>query len=265
VAPGTPTTLNFDADINPQSVELDPQGRIKLLSVAARAITLTPVAELSAAVALRVRFADACSALEPELSLRTDAAEVDAQVTVYRDARAAELMLAQVAELEARTTACEKEVAGLRERGGATGPASLVVSGQVDGQGVKAADVDCQAGANTGRLLCDDGQRLLANTWVVVSARLVNPRGQPEWKPGGAWLVSESRRERIPARVVVLEPEALAPESAGMLAVEFARPPLRPGEVYRVEVQETEGSRHLSIPGVTMDDAKKPVEKGHGQ
>jgi len=260
VAPGIPTTLNFVADIDPRSVELTPQGHIQVLSVAARAITLTPVAALGTTVTLRLRFAEACSALEPEFALRTDAEEVDAQVTVYRDARAPELLLAQVAELEARATTCEGEVTALRERGAATGPAFLVVSGQLDAKGVQVADVSCNEGGG----VCEEGKRLLATKWVVVSAQLQNPPGQPVWKPGGAWLVSESRRERIPARVVALESKALAPESTAMFAVEFARPPWRPGELYRVEVQESGGSRHLSIRGVTVDEATKPGEKGHG-
>ena len=264
VAPGIPTTLNFDADIHPRSVELEPPGRIKLLSVAARAITLMPGAELGEAVALRVRFADACSALEPAFSLRTDAAAVDAQVMAYRDARAAELLLAQVAEMEARTAACEGEVAALRERGGATGPASWVLSGQIVGSGVQGAAVGCKAGTRAGGVTCESARRYLAKTWVVVSMRLVNPPGQLAWKPGKAWLVSESHRERTPARVVALEPEALAPDAAGTLAVEFARPPERPGEVYRVEVREAEGTRHLSVSGVTVDDAVEPARKEHG-
>ena len=264
VTPGIPTTLNFDADINPLSVALGDEGRIKLLSVAARAITLMPRSEVGEAVALRVRFADACSALEPEFSLRTDAAAVDAQVTAYRDARAPELLLAQVGELEARTSACEAEVAALRERGRATGPASLVVSGQIGGNGVQVVSMDCPQGASAGGVTCESAQYILADTWVVVSMLLVNPLGQPAWKPGKAWLVSESHRERTPARVVALEPEALAPDGARTLAVEFARPPKRPGEVYRVEVREAEGSRHLSVSGLTVDDAAKPARKEHG-
>ncbi|HZI08820.1 MAG TPA: DUF2381 family protein, partial [Myxococcus sp.] len=252
VTPGIPTTLNFDADINPLSVALGDEGRIKLLSVAARAITLMPGSEVGDAVALRVRFADACSALQPEFSLRTDAAAVDAQVTAYRDARAPELLLAQVGELEARTSACEAEVAVLRERGRATGPASLVLSGQLgETGGVQIVPLTCQLGASAGGVTCEVARRYLADTWVVVSVPLRNPQGQPAWRPGRAWLVSESYRERIPARVVALDSEALAPESAVTLAVEFARPPERPGEVYRVEVQEAEGTRHLSFSGVT--------------
>jgi len=141
VAPRIPTTLNFDADINPLSVALGDEGRIKLLSVAARAITLTPGSAVDKAVSLRVRFVDACSAVEPVFSLRTDAAEVDAQVTTYRDARAPELLLAQVGELEARAAACEAEVAALRERGMATGPASWVLSGQISERGVQVASL----------------------------------------------------------------------------------------------------------------------------
>jgi len=264
VAPGIPTTLNFDADIHPPSVELEPPGRIKLLSVAARAITLMPGAELGEAVALRVRFADACSTLEPAFSLRTDAAAVDAQVMAYRDARAAELLLAQVAEWEARTAACEGEVAALRERGGATSPASWVLSGQMGNRGVQVAEVECKADTRAGGVTCAAALRYLAKTWVVVSMPLRNPPGQPVWKPGKAWFVSESSGERIPARVVALAPEALAPESAGTLAVEFARPATRPGEVYRVEVREAEGTRHLSVSGVTVDVAVEPARKEHG-
>ncbi|MCP3136895.1 DUF2381 family protein [Pyxidicoccus sp. QH1ED-7-1] len=264
VAPGIPITLNFDADIDTQKVELDDSGSVNLLAVSVRSLTLMPVAELGKAVALRVRFVDACSALEPVFSLRTDAAEVDAQVTTYRDARAPELLLAQVGELEARTAACDAEVAALRERGGATGPASWVLSGQIGESGVKVAPLKCPRGASAGGVECGPSRRILADTWVVVSVPLRNPPGRPVWKPGKAWLVNESRRERISARVVALEPEALAPESEGTLAVEFARPPERPGEVYRVEVREAEGSRHLSVPGVTVDDALKPAQKEHG-
>ena len=256
VAPGVPTTLNFDADIVPLSVTLD-AGRVKLLSVAARAITLTPVAELDEAMTLRVRFADACLALEPSFSLRTDAAEVDTQVTAYRDARAPELLLAQVAELEARTAAYAAEVAALRERSRTTGPASLVLSGQLGARGVQMIHAYCETGTSEGGLECDTARGFLAETWVVVSATLRNPPGQPVWKPGKAWLVGQSNRERIAARVMDLEPEALAPEAAGTIAVEFALPPARTGGVYRLEVREAEGTRHLSILGVTVDDAPK--------
>lgn len=264
VAPGIPTTLNFDADVDPRRVELDAPERIKLLAVAPRAITLMPVAELGDAVTLRVRFADACLALEPDFSLRGDAAEVDAQVTTYRDERAPELLLAQVAELEARTATCEAEVAALRERGRGTGPASLVLSGQLGSDGVQVTRGLCVKDTRAGGMTCVEASRFLAEAWLVVSVTLRNPPGQPVWKPGRAWLVSEVRREYVPARVVVLAPEALAPESSGRLVVEFGRPPQRPGESYRVEVEDAAGTRYLLLEGVTVDDANQAGEKGHG-
>ena len=253
VAPDIPTTLNFDADIDMRSVALGDEGRIKLMSVAARAITLMPIAELGATVELRARFADACVALEPRFSLRTDAAEVDTQVTAYRDARAPELLRAQVAELEARNTACTTEVAALRARSRATGPAALVLSGQLGPGGVQVDTIRCDAGTGADAVRCSPSHRFLSKKWVVVSATLLNPPGQPVWKPGGAWLVGESSRERIAARVVALEPEVLAPATTGRVAVEFHRPPRRPSEVYRVEVREAEGTRHLSFPHMNMD------------
>nr|WP_225936904.1 DUF2381 family protein [Myxococcus sp. RHSTA-1-4] len=260
VAPGIPTTLNFDADINPGTVELGDSGHVRVLDVGARSITLTPGTELGEAVALRVRFADACLPLEPVLSLRADAAEVDAQVTAYRDARAPEWLRAQVAELEARNATCQAELAALRERGRATSPAALVLSGQLE-KGVQVDRPRCEPAILEGGLACDTERRHLAATWVVVSVRLRNPPGQPVWRPGAAWLVSESTRERFPARMVALEPEAPAPGTEGTVALEFARPPRRPGEVFRVEAREAEGTRHLSVRGVKVQDADRPAPK----
>jgi len=261
VAPGIPTTLNFDADINPQQVAVGDPGRVTLLSVAPRSITLTPMVELDAPVTLRVRFADAALALEPNLELRADTSEVDAQVTLYWDARAPEGLLAQVAEWEARTAACEAELATLRERGRGTGPAALVLSGQLK-KGVQADALRCP-GTHAGHVACDSPRRYLAATWVVVTFRVVFPPGQPVWKAGRVWLVSEASRERFAARMVAVESEAQEHNGARTVAVEFARPPRHPGAGYRVEVQEADGARTLLLQGVTIDPEKSaPAENG---
>ncbi len=247
VAPGVPTTLNFDADIHPPSVVLEPSGSVQVLAMAARAITLMPVAELGKAVSLRVRFADACVTLEPRFSLRADAAEVDAQVTAYRTAPAPELLLAQVAELEARAAACEAEVGPLRERVRGTGPASWVISGQLDAAGVRTEGGNCEWDTGVHGMECDKAAHHLATTWMVVSMRLRLPRGQPAWKPGKAWLVSESSGERFAARGVTLASDTLGPDADATLAVEFFPPSPRLGEHYRVEVHEADGARNLSM------------------
>lgn len=262
VAPDIPTTLNFDADLDPLSVTVD-ESHVQLLSVAVRAITLLPVANLKEAVTLRVRFADASLTMEAHFSLRTDAAELDTQVMAYRDALSPALLLARVAELEARTAACEAEAVALRERGRVTDPTALVLSGQLGTEGIQVADLPDLHDISAGGLQWVKVRRFRAETWLVVSATVRNPPGQPVWKPGGAWLVGESSRERMAARVVALEPEALASEAEVTLAMEFPRPPDRPGEVYRVEAQEAEGSRHLSFH-VTVDEPQQAARKKDG-
>jgi uncharacterized protein (TIGR02268 family) len=262
VAPGIPTTLNFDADIDPRTVEVAAPGRVTLLDKGVKSITLTPVAALRDAVALRVRFADPALTLEPVFSLRTDPKEVDAQVTAYRDARAPELLRAQVAELEARCAACEAQLAALRERTPPTGPAALVLSGVLGESGVSVNLANhCETGPGAGGVACHDARRFRAEKWVVVAMGVQNAPGGPEWKPGGAWLVNDASGERFAARVVAMAPAVLAPGTAGRVVVEFAKPPDSLGKVVRMEVQEAAGARHLSISGVTWEKAAKPAEK----
>jgi uncharacterized protein (TIGR02268 family) len=260
VAPGIPTTLNFDADIDPRKVELGDSGRVKVLEKGPRALTLTPVAPLREAVALRVRFADPALTLEPVFSLRTDPDEVDAQVMVYRDARAPELLRAQVAGLEARCAACEARLAALRERPPPTGPASLVLAGVLGKGSVSRFKATCAAGPHSAGKFCRAVWGVLTEEWVVVSFEVNNPPEGPEWRPGGAWLVHEASGERFAARVVAMEPEALAPGAKGRVVVEFATPPPSMGRVARVEVREAAGARHLSASGVTLLGAEKPAE-----
>ncbi|QSQ23698.1 DUF2381 family protein [Pyxidicoccus parkwayensis] len=259
VAPGIPTTLNFEADIDVQSVVLGATERVRLLAVAPRAITLVSVAELDAGVALHARFAEACLPSEPGFILRADAEEVDAQVTVYRDARAPELLRAQAAEWEARATTCESELATLRERGGVS-LAALVLSGELDGRGVRVDSLQCEGGFRASGLECYGVMRFLSVVRVVVFIRLLNAPGHPVWRRGRAWLVSESSGERFEARVVALEPAAFAPGADGTLVLEFPRPPVDAGADFRLEAQDAEGTRHLSIAHVTMDALAEPAQ-----
>nr|WP_246357052.1 DUF2381 family protein [Pyxidicoccus fallax] len=263
VAPGVPTTLNFDADLDPRSVALDDSVRVKLLSVAARAITLVPSTELDGPVTLRARFADAGLTLAPIFSLRADPAEVDAQVMLYRDTRTPELLLARMAELEARAAACEAELAARRDGASATGPAAMVLAGKLE-TGVRAKKGMCVTHAGTGALACEETWSYLAKEWVVVTIRLRNRSDQPAWKPGRLWLVGESNLERIEARAVSMAAEALEPGSTGTLAVEFPPPPQSPRQAWLLELQESDGARPSPIALITFDiaDASAPKKDG---
>jgi len=110
LAPGIPTTLNFDADINPQKAALDAPARVRLLGIAERSVTLLAEGDLGEGVTLRVPFLNEPTRAEPVFQLVTDANVADTQVMVYRSANAPELMQARLTELEARSAACEAEL-----------------------------------------------------------------------------------------------------------------------------------------------------------
>ena len=89
------------------------------------------VGNLGEGVDLRVPFLNEPALAEPVFQLVTATDVADAQVMVYRSANAPELMQARLAELEARSAACEAELSTQRARDKAMGPAGWVLSGQV--------------------------------------------------------------------------------------------------------------------------------------
>jgi len=124
VAPNIPTTLTFDAEINTQAVKDHAPARVRLLSISENSVTLLAKEDLGDGVTLHVPFLNEPALAEPEFQLVTATDVADSQVMVYRSANAPELMRAQVAELEARSAACEAQLSAERERSKATGPAA---------------------------------------------------------------------------------------------------------------------------------------------
>jgi len=253
LAPGIPTTLNFDADINPQKVALDAPARVRLLGIAERSVTLLAEGDLGEGVTLRVPFLNEPTRAEPVFQLVTDANVADTQVMVYRSANAPELMQARLTELEARSAACEAELSTQRERSKATGPAGWVLSGQVDKGGVEFAPLKRWSDTGTAGMRATEGRRFLADAWVVLEVEVENGSGQP-WRPGRAWLESASTGSRVEARTVGMAPEVLAPGETGRVVVEFGGQPGREGEGFGLVVQGAEGGGALSGTGVAIQD-----------
>ena len=255
VAPGIPTTLTFDAEINTQSVKDNAPGRVRLLGVSEHSITLMAEGELGEGVTLRVPFLNEPTLAEPVFHLVTDAAAADGQVMVYRSANAPELMRARLAELEARSAACEAELSNQRAHGKAMGPAGWVLSGQVGDKGVSVDELkrwsdSGTAGVQTLRVL-----RFQAAAWVVLAVDVQNDSGQP-WRPGQAWL-ERATGSRVEARTVSMAPEVLAPGERARVVVEFGGKPQREGEVFGLVVQDADGARPLSGTGVVFEAEKQ--------
>lgn len=253
IAPGIPATLTFDAEINPEKVRLDAPAPIKLLAIAENAVTLVAEGDLGAGATLRVPFLNAPTLGEPAFQLVTASDVADAQVMVYRSADAPELMRAQVAELEARSAACEAQLSTERERSKATGPAAWVLSRQVDAAGVRVAELKRLSDVGTAGLKATSVRRFRADTWAVLEVALTNTSGQP-WRPGRAWLESASTGRRVNARTVSMSPEVLAPGEPGRMVVEFERRPENEGEVFRLVVEDADGARPLTVAGVVVQD-----------
>jgi len=257
VAPGIPTTLTFDAEINQQAVRRDAPARVRLLSSGDRSVTLVTEGELGEGVTLRVPFLNEPTLAEPVFQLVTDVEVMDSQVMVYRSANAPELMQARLTELEARSAACEAELSTQRERGKAMGPAGWVLSGQAGKTGVRVDELKRWSDKGTAGVTAPRVRRFRADAWVVLAVEVENESVQP-WRPGRAWLESATG-SHVQARTVGMAPEVLAPGEAGRVVVEFATPRKRPGEVFGLVVQDANGARPLSGTGVVIED--KPQEK----
>jgi len=255
LAPGIPATLNFDAEINPQTVKVGDPARVKLLGIAERSVTLMAEGDLGEGVTLRVPFLNEPAPAEPVFQLITDTVVADSQVMVFRSANAPELMQARLTELEARSAACEVELSAQRERGKATGPAGWVLSEQVGDGGIRVANLKRWSDSGTAGVKAASVRRFLADEWVVLAVEVQNGSGQP-WRPGRAWLESPSTG-RIEARAVGMAAEVLAPGETGRMAVEFGWKPGREGEVFGLVVQDADGARPLSGTGMVIEDKKR--------
>ncbi|MFP2909264.1 DUF2381 family protein [Pyxidicoccus sp. 3LFB2] len=252
VAPGTITTLAFDANLDRQSVEMD-RTRFALVDVGERTINLEPVAELTGGVGFRVRFADAVRLGVVVFSLATHPSEVDSQVRVFREVRTPEALQAQVAALEARCSACESELAAQRERARASGPAGMVIAKHLGTKGVSAVRLQSKSSAGAGGLRAGFVRRYLSEEWVVLEVEVENLSSH-QWRAETAWVERESDGRRFEARTVVMAPEALLPGGAGLVAVEFSGPPGQPGEPFRLVMLVPDGNRAMSITGVLLRD-----------
>jgi uncharacterized protein (TIGR02268 family) len=253
LALGIPATLTFDAVINPQKVRLDAPARVTLLGISERSVTLLAEAELGEGVTLRVPFLMEPSLAEPAFQLVTASDVADAQVMVYRSATAPELMQARLTELEARSAACEAQLATECERSKAAGPAAWVLSRQVDDEGVRVAELKPLSNMSTAGIRAQRVRRFLAKAWAVLQVEVWNRSAQP-WRPGRAWLESASTGSRVAARTVRMAPEVLAPEGNARVVVEFEGKPGSEGEVFRLVVEDADGARPLSVAGVVMKD-----------
>jgi uncharacterized protein (TIGR02268 family) len=229
-APEVTTVVLFDAEIRPDTLEVD-RARVKILGIGPRFILLQPVVELGSdeRVFLRVLYVDGRELAQAVLVLVTAPLEVDTRIEVVRPTRS--------------TSACQVEVAAANARCAALSPTRLVREGWLGEHGVSARLLSCEEAPLDAEVSCINGMAFSADRWtllrVEIEARKKGTRTRP-WRPRGAILRDARTHAQWQAHAVEAEPAELTPGQGGRVFVEFAAP-LDTTREYTLELSDVEG------------------------
>lgn len=256
VAPRVRTYIVLDAPIRPDSVRLEGDGtRVRLVAVDNNLVAVEGLTELGADGAmLRAEYVDGNAPGVLSLSLVSDPAQVDKEVTVKRRPQSSVELEAELNETRARERAKDAELASLRVRCEASGPLGFILSGLLD-DGYKRTPIQAQgeeggaSGFSVGR-----GNAFAAPRWVVLTVLVTNGLGQAPWSPApeGVSLTSAKTRQPVKVRAVRLEGPALSAGETGFVGIEAEPPPKAAGDVFRLEVRDATG-RGFVLPDVKIE------------
>ena len=229
------TTLVFNAPIDRASVELEGRAtRFRLVDVGERTLYLEPIVAPGDGerLGLRVRYKDGASPASAAFALVSHPTAVDTRVDVVRSRRTPEVLEMALAQCEAG------------------GPASLVLAGLLDQDGVRAQRIktigDIQSGMSPMK-----GTGYRASSWALVSVLVHNLPGQMPWTVGEARL---TRADGTPVKVrsVRMDRPQLAPGETGLVVAETEAPYWTAGEAFRLELRENGSGRHVVIDKVEL-------------
>jgi uncharacterized protein (TIGR02268 family) len=234
VAAGIATTLVFDAPIDRASVEVEGRAtRFRLVDPGERTLFLEPLVAPrdGERLVVRVRYKDGVFPAYATFALVSHPAQVDTRVDVVRHQRTPEMLEVALAQCEA------------------AGPTRLVLSGQLDRNGVQAKEflVKPPPGNKSG-LAAGRGTGYRATGWALVAVPVSNLPGQKPWAPGSARLFS-AEGTPVGVRQVSMEKPQLQPGETALVVVETA-PHSSSKSPYRLELLDTEGGRLLPIHDV---------------
>ena len=227
--------LRFNALIDRASVEGEQRAtRFTLVDVGDYTLALEMAIEPEPGERLlvRVRFKDGAHPASVTFALVSHPTLVDKELEVVRRTRPPEV-------LEAELAPCE-----------AGGPAHLVLSGRLDLDGVRARRIKTLEDPQPS-LRLNHGAGYRARTWALVAVRVHNLPGQQPWTAGELRL---TRADGTPVKVLSIRMDRprLAPGETGMVVAETETPSWTAGEVFRVELREKGGGRHLVIGTVEL-------------
>lgn len=230
VAAGVPTYFRFGDPIDKASVELEGwPARFRWVDKGERLVAVELAIDLGSEekLAMRVRYKDGATPATVSFALVSHPTQVDKEIEVVRRPRTPEVLEAALAQCEAGS------------------PSNLVLSGRLDMEGVRARRIqvfeDIQAG-----MMLKEGTGFRASTWALVAIVVRNLPGQRSWTAGEARL---TRADGSPVKVlsVRMDRPQLAPGETGRVVAETEAPYWKATEVFRFELREKGGGRHLVI------------------
>jgi hypothetical protein len=231
VAAGITTYLRFDAPIDKASLEVKGrEERFQLVDAGEHFIALNPSLEPAPGerLGVKVRYRGGTFPGEAAFWLVTDSTQVDKEVEVRRPGAQA-----------AQPVRCE-----------VGGPAGLVLSGRLDLDGVRAQRFETNTGIQSG-LEGYGGIGYRAGRWGLVAVHVRNLPGQMSWVPVQARL-TRADGTRVKVRAPEMDTAQLAPGGEATVAVETEAPFWKVGDVFRLELTDSSGTRRLLIHGVML-------------
>ena len=239
LAPGSLTSLVFDAPLDKTSVELEGRdGPIRLVDMGALSLLLEAALELNPSERwlLRVRFLDRAPPERAVFALGSHPTLVDNEVRVSRRTLAPDTCQAELSRLRSRCTQ-------------APSPADFALAGWIGEKGVGALPIKTDTGGQSAsELSMTVGWAYFTDAWVVVLVGVQNHGPQP-WVPAQAKLTSPEQDTRALIRAVRMHEPAIAPGETALIAVEAASPP-KPGATFSLELADAAGQRTLVLTGV---------------
>ncbi|NPC75710.1 DUF2381 family protein [Corallococcus exiguus] len=260
VAPGTVTTVVFNEDILPQSVDTKALAPLfGQLKVYPGVMVLRPTVAMpeTSRPLITARFAGEDAPRQVSFLLVTDPKEVDTVVEVSRHALSAEDLGEELSLLRGRCVAAEAGLATLRAQCAQSGLAGAVLTGALGPEPVSVERPPTAVGTPGLTVVV----RALLYRHIRTRLMAFSLRNSPDaaaWVPGEGRLIqlgpNEQEGQVIQREIPVRMLEArLAPGASGQMVLEWHMPEdLDPRARYVLEVWNQEGNRSVRWEGLSL-------------
>lgn len=237
VAPGKRTVVHLMDKINPRTVDkasLD--STFKTLVINPELLLFEPFFEIpkSNPVVLRLKYEHVASApVEAVLMLYSHPTTAHGFVSIHREALDIEQLAARLKQLE--NDRAENSLA------------AVVAMGQLSGGIAKLKPRDPVEDVNFGGVVLKDASLYLTDETGVLEVQIANFKRKSAWKPKLA-KVYAGRTEPLPVQSVKIN-DAIQPNEAGIVAIQFKRPLNREIRLlsFEIESMDTGHVRYMEM------------------